>query len=87
MVLAYPNFDLPFIMTTDASRVAVATILSQVQNGLQSPVAYASRQLNKSEQAYSVSEAELLALVWAAKCRDTIETCGLGQIKKPICIR
>jgi hypothetical protein len=54
-------------LTTDASKVAVAAILSQVQNGLERPVAYASRQLNKAEQAYSASEAELLALVWAAK--------------------
>ena len=66
-VLAYPNFDLPFILTTDASKVAVAAILSQVQNGFERPVAYVSRQLNKAEQAYSASEAELLALVWATK--------------------
>jgi len=66
-VLAYPNFELPFILTTDASKVAVAAILSQVQNGLERSVVYASRQLNKAEQAYSASEAELLALVWAAK--------------------
>jgi hypothetical protein len=30
-------------------------------------VAYASHQINKPEQAYSASEAELLAVVWAAK--------------------
>jgi len=52
-ILAFPSFDLPFILTTAASKVAVAAILSQVQNGLERPVAYASRQLNKAEQAYS----------------------------------
>ena len=39
-VLAYPNFDLPFILTTDASKVAVAAILSQVQSGVERPIAY-----------------------------------------------
>jgi hypothetical protein len=66
-VLAYPNFELPFILTTDASKVAVAAILSQVQDGLERPVAYASRQLNRSEQAYSASECEILSLIWATK--------------------
>ena len=36
-VLAYRNFDLPFILTTDASRVAVAAILSQVQKRARTP--------------------------------------------------
>jgi hypothetical protein len=66
-VLAYPNFDLPFILTTDASKVAVAAILSQVQDGEEKPLEYGSRQLNKAEQAYSASEAEMLALVWASR--------------------
>jgi len=63
--LAYSNFDLPFILTTDASKVAVAAILSQVQNGVERPIAYASRQMNRAEQSYS--ETEMLALVWATK--------------------
>jgi len=66
--LAYPNFDLPFILTTDASKVAVAAILSQEQDGIERPIAYASRQMNRAEQAYSASESEMLALVWATKC-------------------
>jgi hypothetical protein len=44
-VLVYPNFDIPFILTTDASKVAVAAILSQEQDGIERPIAYASRQI------------------------------------------
>jgi hypothetical protein len=66
-VLAYPNFDVPFILTTDACKVAVAAILSQEQEEIERPIAYASRQMNKAEQAYSASESEMLALLWATK--------------------
>jgi hypothetical protein len=66
-VLAYPNFDLPFILTTDASKVTIAAIFPQVQDGVQRPTAYASRQMNKTEQVYSASEAEMLAVVCATK--------------------
>jgi hypothetical protein len=61
----YPNFDLLFILTTDAFKVAVAAILSQEQDGIERPIPYASRQMNKAEQAYSASESEMLARVWA----------------------
>jgi len=37
-VLAYPDFKSQFILTTDASKVAVAAILSQVQNGVERPI-------------------------------------------------
>jgi hypothetical protein len=66
-VLAYPNFELPFILATDVSKTAVAAILSQVQDSHKRPIAYASRQINRVQQAYSTSEAEMLALVWATK--------------------
>jgi hypothetical protein len=59
--LAFPDFSQPFILTTDASKIAVAAVLSQVQDGVERPIAYASRQLNKPEQNYSASEEELLA--------------------------
>jgi len=38
-----------------------------VQKGIKRPIAYASRQMNKPERSDSASEAEMLALVWAAK--------------------
>ena len=66
-VLAYPNFELPFILTTDASNVTIAAILSQVQDGKERPIEYASRQLNRAEQNYTVSEQEMLALVWVTR--------------------
>ena len=66
-VLAYPDFKSPFILTTDAFKIAIAAILSQVQDGIERPVAYVSRQLNTAERAYPASELELLALVWATR--------------------
>ena len=66
-VLTFPDFKLPFILTTDASMVAVGAILSQVQNVIERPIAYASRQLNNVERVYTVSEQQMLALVWATK--------------------
>jgi hypothetical protein len=47
-LLAYPNCDLPFILTTDAFKVAVAVILSHIQNVVENTIAYASMQLNKA---------------------------------------
>jgi hypothetical protein len=61
-VMAYSDFSKPFILTTDASKVAVAAILSQVQDGVKRPISYASRQMNTAEQNYSASEAEMYAV-------------------------
>jgi hypothetical protein len=47
--------------------VAVAAILSQVQDGVEKPIAYASRLLNKAERSYTASQIEMLTLVWATK--------------------
>jgi len=47
-------FELRFILTTDASKIAVAAILSQEQNDVERPIPYVSRQMNKVEQAYKL---------------------------------
>ena len=66
-VLAYPDFSTQFILTTVGSRTAVAAILSQVQNGVERPITYASRQLNRAERNYGASELEFLTVTWAMK--------------------
>ena len=73
-VLRIPNFDLQFVVTTDASLVSVGGILQQdFGQGLQ-PVAYESRKLNPAETRYSAYERELLGMVWAiGKWRHYLE--------------
>lgn len=66
-VLAYPNFDLEFNVTTDASGYAVGAVLSQGKIGTDRPIAYASRLLNGAELNYSTIEKECLALVYAVQ--------------------
>jgi hypothetical protein len=41
-------------------QVTSGSDLSQVQNGVERPLSFASRQMNKAEQNYSASEAEML---------------------------
>ena len=64
-VLRLPDFEKQFVVTTDASDVAVGAILEQdFGSGLQ-PIAFASRKLNATEIRYSAYERELLGIVWA----------------------
>lgn len=66
-ILQYPDFTKDFILTTDASNVAIGAVLSQGTIGSDKPICYASRTLNDSEMNYSTIEKELLAIVWATK--------------------
>ena len=56
------------MLFTDASNIAVGAILAQLDdNGVDHPVAYTSRILNKHEKNYSVTERECLAVLHAVK--------------------
>jgi len=46
-VLVFPDFKVTFILTTDASTVGLGAVLCQVQEGIERPISFASRQLNK----------------------------------------
>ena len=73
-VLKLPDFERPFVVTTDASDAAVGAILEQdYGNGLQ-PMAFANRKLNDAEMRYNAYERELLGIVcalaqWKHYCR------------------
>ena len=62
-ILAFPDYNLPFILDTDASGTGIGAVLSQVQEGEERVVAYASRTLSKQERRYCVTRRELLAVV------------------------
>ena len=64
-VLSYPDFDKEFTVTTDASNFALGAILSQIVDGEDRPISYASRALCDAETRYSTIEKEFLAIVWA----------------------
>lgn len=66
-VLTYPNFNKPFIITTDASNFAIGAVLSQGEIGKDKPIHFASRTLNKAEENYSATEKEMLAIYWSLK--------------------
>ena len=65
-ILAYPNFNEKFYLSTDASQVGIGAVLGQKDaKGFEKVVHYASRSLNTAERNYSTIERELLAIIYA----------------------
>ena len=64
-ILAYPNYQLPFILHTNSSTDGLGAVLYQKQDGKQRVIAYASRSVSKAESNYPAHKLEFLALKWA----------------------
>ena len=65
-ILAFLDFDKPFLLETDASGRGLGAVLSQKQaDGRYHPITYASRVMNETEQRYHSNRQEFLALKWA----------------------
>lgn len=62
-----PDFNLPFILTVDASTVGLGAILSQKHGGVEHPIAYASRTLTEAEKKNAPFHLEYMAMVWACR--------------------
>ena len=85
-ILAYPSPDpnARYILDTDASNVGIGAVLSQVQNGVERVIAYASQTLSRSQRNYCTTYRELLAVVnfvnisvtiyWVRKCSQYVPT-------------
>ena len=66
-ILHLLDFKQQFVVTTDASDVAVGAILEQNFGSRLQPIAFASRKLNATEIHYSAYEREMLSIVWALR--------------------
>ena len=62
-LLAYPQFDQPFIIHTDASHTQLGAVISQENK----PIAFYSRKLSPTQTRYTTTERELLAIVETLK--------------------
>ena len=65
-ILAFSDFNKPFLLETDASRRGLGAVLSQKQaDGRYHPIAYASHVMNETEQRYHSNKQAFLVLKWA----------------------
>ena len=67
-VLVHYDLALPLKLDCDASVYGVGAVLSHVySDGVERPIAYASRTLTKSEKGYAQLEKEALSLIYGVK--------------------
>ena len=62
-LLAYPDFNKPFVIHTDASHYQLGGVISQEGK----PIAFYSRKLNDAQTRYTTTERELLSIVETLK--------------------
>ena len=63
LLLAYPDFNAPFGIHTDASKLKTGAVISQKGK----PIAFYSRKMNSAQQNYTTTEKELLSIVATLK--------------------
>ena len=66
-ILTCSDFSQPFQLETDASDTGLGAVLTQIINGRNHAIAYASRNLNSAVSRYSTSEKKCLAVEWAIR--------------------
>lgn len=64
-ILSCPDYSKPLVLQTDASFSGLGAVLTQDVEGQEKVIAFASRSLSDNERKFSVTEKELLAVLWA----------------------
>ena len=62
-MLAYPDFNAPFEIHTDASKLQLGAVISQKGK----PIAFYSQNMNSAQQNYTTTEKEHLFIVATVK--------------------
>ncbi|GKC42138.1 reverse transcriptase domain-containing protein, partial [Tanacetum coccineum] len=78
LVIVSPNWNLPFKLMCDAREFAVKAVLRQKDGKHFHPIYFASKTLNPAQQKYTVTEKELMAVVFTEK-----ELMAVKQDAKP----
>lgn len=68
LMLKIPQFDKEFTLETDASDLGLGGVLKQGDE----VIAYISRLLNKQERNYTITEREVLAILWSLEKLENI---------------
>nr|GEW81976.1 reverse transcriptase domain-containing protein [Tanacetum cinerariifolium] len=64
-ILIAPDWDMPFVLMCDASDFAIGAVLGQHQDKHFRPIHYASKTMIEAESNYTMTEKEMLAVVYA----------------------
>lgn len=64
-ILQYPDFSKEFRLTCDASDIACGAVLSQLHNGEDLPICYASKAFQKADKHKPPAIKECIAIHWA----------------------